>query len=380
MNRNKKIAFFIDSLNCGGAEKSLVTLLTYISHLYKITIYVVKLGGMLEKELPNNVELKQITIPRFSVFSRSKRKVSCKLNYLLFAKKPNPVESYWKHYCKFIPSISEHFDIAIAYQQGFPTYFVVEKVSASKKIAWINADIIKQNYTKHFNIVYYNYYDNIVCVSVNLKQLLLSDYSIFNDKMIVINDIIPAERIIEKSKQRINDFHDACVNIVTVGRLTPVKGFDLALEAARKLQSQNVLFKWYFIGEGSERTFIERQISKFQLEDKIILTGALSNPYPYIRMADIYVQPSYSEGFGIALREAMILCKPIIATNFEVVYNLIDNGRNGIICKKDGDDIAHNVLMLKNDKTLCKHLILNLMSDLKDFTNNELGLITQLLN
>lgn len=360
----KHIVFFIDSLGCGGAEKSLVTLLSYISKKYHITVYAVALGGLLESDLPDEVELKQVAIPKFSLYSRCKKKVSFIYNYLK-GKRPNPVESYWQHYSKFIPPISEQFDIAIAYQQGFPTYFVAEKVKANKKIAWINADIIRQNYTKQFNIKYYGYYNNIVCVSLNLKKILLSDYAVFKEKMAVINDIIPVEKIIEMSTWPIDNFHaSTCVNIVTVGRLTPVKGYDLALKAAYILHSQNISFKWFFIGDGSERNFIEEQISKLQLGNNIILTGTLPNPYPYIRMADIYVQPSYSEGFGIALREAMILCKPIVATDFEVVHNLISDNKNGLICKKDANAIAQSLVRLINDVSLRNEFSNNLEKEL----------------
>lgn len=204
-----------------------------------------------------------------------------------------------------------------------------------------------------------------MCVSLNLKKILLSDYAVFKEKMAVINDIIPVEKIIEMSTWPIDNFHaSTCVNIVTVGRLTPVKGYDLALKAAYILHSQNISFKWFFIGDGSERNFIEEQISKLQLGNNIILTGTLPNPYPYIRMADIYVQPSYSEGFGIALREAMILCKPIVATDFEVVHNLISDNKNGLICKKDANAIAQSLVRLINDVSLRNEFSNNLEKEL----------------
>lgn len=352
MDKKLKLAFFIDDLGCGGAEKSLVTLLSYIHPYYDISVYVVRRGGVLEKELPSSVKLLQIPIPKLPLISRLKKVLYVKAKYLLFREKINPVEAYWKYYGKYISNMDNAFDVAIAYQQGFPTYYVLERVRAQKKICWINADISALRYDPEFNAKVYEGYDSIVAVSEKLREMLLNDYQIMKGKLHVVNDIVPASLISKSAKEFIAGLDTPKLTLTTVGRLVPVKGYDLAISAAAILRDKGYDFKWYFVGDGVLRPQIEDKIHKLGLNDYIILTGSLSNPYPYIANADIYVQPSISEGFGIALSEAKILCRPIVSTDFEVVYNLIRDNENGLICRKNAMALAQAIERLINDVAL----------------------------
>lgn len=381
MDKKLKLAFYIDSLGCGGAEKSLVTLLSYIHPYYDIVVYVVKRGGVLETELPIGVELMQLQIPKFSMLARFRKALYVKAKSLFYKNEVNPVESYWRYYGKYIKKLSSKFDVAIAYSQGFPTFFVAEKVDATRKLAWINADIIKQKYTYSFNIKFYRNFDRVVCVSENLKNIMLSQYSDLLNKFVVINDIVPANTITNKSKQKIEDVDNSLIKIVTVGRLVRIKGYDLAIGAAAILKDRNIRFKWYFIGDGPERETLSSKIADLGLEDNIILKGALNNPYPYVKAANIYVQPSYSEGFGISLCEAKILYRPIVATDFEVVHNLIENNVNGLISKKDAVAIAQSIERLINDESLRNRLSKNLEMELNAKNEDtELNRVIELIN
>lgn len=380
--KKKKIAFFIDSLSCGGAEKSLTTLVQLLdSKIYDIAIYVVKANGTFEPFIPKTIPINIINIPNFSICQRAKKTFFTFVEKNLITHKYiHPVEAYWKYYGKYIPRLEETFDVAIAYQQGFPTYYVNEKVRAQKKICWINADISSQGYNPEFNTKMYETYNHVVAVSEKLQEMLLSDYPSLYNKIYVINDIVPASIIRELSYEITPDLESPILTLTTVGRLVPVKGYNLAIDAAAILRDRGYKFRWFFVGDGVMKSQIETSIHNLGLHNFIILTGLITNPYPYISKADIYVQPSISEGFGIALSEAKILGRPIVSTNFEVVYNLIRDEENGLICQKDAESLANSIERLITDVSLRNRLSENLNIELQTKgKNTELNNIMELI-
>lgn len=154
--------------------------------------------------------------------------------------------------------------------------------------------------------------------------------------------------------------------VVTVGRLVKPKGYDLAIQASKIIKDKGIDFKWYFVGDGPERLVIEQDVQKYNLQENIILTGAQSNPYTYIKNADIYVQTSRFEGYCLTLGEARILNKPVISTNFEVVYNQIRDGENGLIVEMDPQKIADAIIRLFTDKELRNNIVENLKQEKKE--------------
>ena len=75
-------------------------------------------------------------------------------------------------------------------------------------------------------------------------------------------------------------------------------------------------FKWYIIGFGPEEELIRQRIAEYKMESHVILLGKKENPYPYIKTCDIYIQPSRYEGKSVSVREAQILCKLVIITDY----------------------------------------------------------------
>lgn len=119
--------------------------------------------------------------------------------------------------------------------------------------------------------------------------------------------------------------------ITTVGRLVTQKGYDIAIEAAHILKEQGADFTWMVCGEGPERKMLEEKIGQYGLQKDFILLGVQANPYPYMKAGDIYVQTSRFEGYCLTLTEARILNRPCVATNFDVVYDQMVQGENGLV-------------------------------------------------
>ena len=356
MADKKSVLFFIDSLTCGGAEKSLISLLPLLDYSkIDVDLMMVHRGGIFEKFIPEWVKI--VDFPN----SKGLWKEICLFGFRIARRLfPNRhgAEMRWQVVSSAYPELDKSYDVAIAYQQGFPTYYLSEKVTAAKKIAWINVDLEKAGYRAAFNRPFYDKMNKVVPVSDRLCEMLnLSNY-VDSCKLYTVFDILNVDLIKKMSHETLqrktnsNDFI-----IVTVGRLAAPKGYDLAVEAAKILKTQGISFKWFFVGDGELRHEIEQMIEVYGLNSNIFLVGMTPNPYPYMAMADIYVQTSKFEGFGLTLNEARILNKPVISTNFPVVYNQLRDGENGLICDMNAESIAEKIMLLASSIPLREKLI-----------------------
>lgn len=389
----KKILFVIDSLNCGGAEKSLISLLSLLDYSkYEVDLQLSKIEGMFLELLPKEVnvlpELDFYNFCELSILNQIKtfnyHYIASKIKLFIMSRlnnnKLHGAQIFWKNCKNSFGVLDCRYDIAIAYNQGFPTYFVADKVKAIKKIAWVNTDYVKAGYKADIDEKYYDKFDNIVAVSEEAKIILENTFPKFKNKLLVIKDINNAELIkkMANEKEVFKESDDIIIKIATVGRLVKLKGYDLAIEAATLLDKNKIRFKWYVIGEGPERYIIEKMIKERGLAEKFILLGQKSNPYPYMKCCDIYVQTSRFEGFGLTIAEAKILNKLIITTNFDAVHNQIVDGKNGVIVDMKGQAISKAIIDFIQNKYL-KNYILNQLKSEKKGNEEEINKFYKLI-
>ena len=138
-------------------------------------------------------------------------------------------------------------------------------------------------------------------------------------------------------------------------------------------------FQWFFVGGGSLLEELKDIVKRKNLSAEIIFTGETSNPYPFMKAADIYVQTSKNEGFGITIGEAKILHKPIVSTNFPVIHNQLTDGVNGMIVGMSGKEIADGVLRLLNNKDLQKKFMSNLQKENNTTSETESAKVISLI-
>lgn len=366
----KKILFVIDSLGCGGAEKSLVSLLPLLNRdKYEIHLWMLNRGGVFESLLPLDIIIEQE--PSYNLletmgmrWAHLQYSLSFRFKHLI-GKREHGAETLWKSVGAVYQVPKQEYDVAIAYQQGFPTYLVATKVRAKKKIAWVNADIFAAGYDVAFNAAFYHQYDVIVPVSKKLEVILEKNYPQYTSKYHCIYDILTPDIIIRQSQEFIKEHIEDGINsvFVTTGRLASPKNYLLAVEAAKLLRTKGIHFKWYFIGEGSERTKIEALIDKYELGNNVILLGMRQNPYPYMARCTVYVQTSLFEGFGLTIAEAKILGKPVVSTNFDVVHNQLKHEENGLIAKMTPESVAKNIIRMIEDEDLRHRIVENVRKE-----------------
>lgn len=383
----KKVLFVIDSLHCAGAEKSLTTLLSLLDYSkYDVDLQLFGYGGALEELVPKEVNiLKPMEYIKFSSLSTKNavikslknmnfKMLSSRLKFSLAIRKNNysnaqKARIYWQKVSNVIEENNKEYDIAISYAQGVPTFYVAEKVCAKKKLAWVNVSYKLGEEDRAFQEQFYDKYNKIVAVSDSAKNIFLETFPKYTDKLEIIYDINDANFIRRMSEQgqSYNDNYTG-LRILTIGRLANQKGYDIALEACKILKEKGIEFKWYSLGIGPLKEEIEKYINENNLENNFKLLGVKSNPYPFIKDCDIYVQTSRFEGFGIAIAEARMLNKPVVTTRFDAVYNQMKDRKNGLVVDMNSQGIVNGILELINNKKLTNEIISYLKTEKKGNT------------
>lgn len=388
------ILFVIHRLGAGGAEKSLVSLLRALPlDMLNVDLMAVDPSGIFCSQVP--VEVKMVDAPRELICQRARitdrqfwkssslricavkiygivsDHIRGKKNRLLMCHDQYYNEVWRKH----IPECPKQYDVAISYIDGL-NYYVIDHVKAKKKILWCHNDYNKLDYVSSYDRVYYEKADVVCTISETCRRALIENFPQFANKFKVIENISSARWIHEQSENLIEMEHagdgfisDTRFRIVSIGRLTEQKGFEYAVNAARILKDKEIDFCWYVLGEGPLRKSLEEHAVNIGVSDRIKFIGIRSNPYPYIRLADVFAMPSLFEGKSIALDEAKILCRPIIVTDYPTVYDAIEDRRTGLIVKKNAPAIAAAILQLYNDKDL-RHS-LSIMLSHEDFSNEK---------
>jgi len=351
----KKILFVIDSLDCGGAEKSLVTLLKFIDFSnFEIDLQLHSRGGLFEKLVPPEVTVRAVQLSS----GVGHLKYTLARAHFLFLrvlnknKQKHNSQLYWQSFKNCHLAVEKSYDIAIGYGQGFSTYFVADKVIATTKYTWLNNDYIKAGYNLQFDIPFYNQFHKIVVVSDENERVFQQYLKSVNKELptVVIRDIVDEIEISKKAQVEIELVKDeSVITVVTVGRLTNQKGLSLAIAACKILIDSGKKIVWYAVGEGEERAALTELIAQNGLQEQFILLGLKANPYPYVKIADIYVQSSISEGLCITLIEARLLQKPIVTTNFPSAYGIIKHNETGLICEMDAVAIAKSIAKYIDD-------------------------------
>lgn len=375
MGNKIKIAIVTRKMVMGGIEKSLITLITELQKIdAEITLYLESTGGELFDEIPEGTNVVDIFENKCNsvdlIKKLCKRKKFGKAVYVVLAYIYNklgldPVQA-WKYTCKYLDIQREEYDYVFSYGApvAFSMVFADCNLKAAKKYTWIHnvIDNITLDAKKYSYL--FKPFDKIVCVSKEAERIfdiMLPEYA--KHSMIFYN-YLNREEILNRAEELI-DYGYEGTKIVTIGRMCYEKGQDIIPEITRKLNEDGYIFKWYCIGDGESWQSVKNKIEAFGLSEKIILLGNQNNPYPYLKAADIYCQPSRSEGFGITISEAKIFDLPIVATDFAGASEQLTDRETGLIVKFDIDDIYHALKAILDDADMAERFKINLKNDRK---------------
>ncbi|MCW9130893.1 glycosyltransferase [Bacillus paramycoides] len=375
----KNILFVINNLNCGGAEKALISLLETINYsMYNVDLFLFKHEGLFFRKIPQQVNLLEepfeyqyfdMSMKKAIIRCIQKGRIDIALSRVcagyIFKSEKNRArceQRVWKYISKSVKRINKKYDIAIGYLEKNPIYFCIDKVNAKKKIGFIHNDYDELGMDPNIDMEYFSKLVNIVTVSEECANVLKQRFPMYKKKVKVMHNIVSPNIINKMSLEKIDMKHKE-IKIVSVGRLNYQKGFEMAIEACKELVDNGYKITWYVVGEGEERALLESVIEENNLQGTFILLGIKENPYPYIREANIYVQPSRFEGKSIAIDEAKILHKPIVVTNFSTAKDQIKNEENGIIVEMNPFAISEGIKKLIDNEELRNKLTSNLSKE-----------------
>ncbi|MFR6667232.1 MAG: glycosyltransferase, partial [Thomasclavelia spiroformis] len=147
------------------------------------------------------------------------------------------------------------------------------------------------------------------------------------------------------------EYDNNCIKLLSIGRFSNAKNFDNIPAICKYIVDKGVDIKWYIIGYGGNEQLIKDKIQEYNMSNHVFILGKKENPYPYIKACDIYVQPSRYEGKAVTVREAQILCKPVVITSYPTSKSQVVDGVDGIIVPMDNEGCAQGIVdFIKNTK------------------------------
>lgn len=365
----KKIVFFVQHMLCGGVENALI----FLTHeLYcagdDVTIYVISENGDFMSRIPKGVKQKKIPLPakveRYLPVGGTKLTIRRNIAEHHYIRALINLKNHIINNSGFaelnvdfdsIPKLNEEYDIAVNFHihSPFLVRYLSEKVTAKRKFTWIHNDFSTTGYDIKQLQPYLECCEKFYCVSKQLMKEFTEIFPEYKNKTFVIYNIVPVNDILKKSEGDCPEYKLVPKNVLkllSVGRLECQKGYDLAIQVCKQLVDHGLEFKWFILGEGSERAILEKMVKKYKLQGTLFFLGIKMNPYPYFKNCDIYVQTSRHEGYVTTVTEAKIFNLPIVCTDVSGAREQIEDGKTGYITTFDVDDIAYKIEILIKDQ------------------------------
>lgn len=360
----KKILFVVTYFDCGGINRALQNLLNRIDvNRYEIDVFGLVPDGMFAdlykncRVLPRQLLLSAL-MARYAQ-QTGVMKVLCLLVKVLnkatkgtfgLRIKQNTAKHLMKH----------NYHTVVAFSEGAPTAFI-GLMRHPNSVAWIHCD-----YASYRNLngdvderALYSLYKHIVCVAEYPRQSFLSYFPELVSRTTAIYNIQDDAMMKSLAEKEVKEaFSENVFNIVSIGRLDPVKRLSMVPILAKQIADAGCRFKWYVIGPKGGTTDeydnLMKNISDQGVGNQVIYLGEKNNPYAYISRSDILVNTSISEACPYVINEAKILHIPVVCTNFGSAIEFVDNEVNGFISPIE--EMSKIIISYIKDKNLQKRI------------------------
>lgn len=366
-------------MEVGGAERALLGLLNALdTNRVDVDLFINQHTGEFMKLIPEKInllpEIKSYSLIRKPIVESVKKgKWGIAIARLVARNKykhevsERKIEGCSNHYAmdqviKHLPSLYDlgEYDLALSFID--PSHIIHEKVLAKKRLEWLHTDFTALNIDDRCVERTWGRDDYIVAVSHDMAERFKEKYPQYASKVIVIENILSPESVrMEAANGKAFEMENCgeAIKILSIGRICYEKHFDIIPDVAVLLKQNGLMFEWFIVGPGDASEIMERA-SELGVDSYIHFVGKKDNPYPYIKACDIYVQPSRREGKSVTVREAQIMCKPVIITRYPTSGSQVQDGVDGLICEMDKEGVAGAIIKLVNDvecrNRLCDYL------------------------
>ena len=381
MVNKKNVLFVVDERRMGGVSILLSDILHKINlNKYNIDVLVLHDDGDYLEDLPKEVNVFFGTQFFMSVDytisevlkSMNLKRIFAKTRLVLLMKTKRIGKRIIKERKKIL---KKQYDVEITFKDGFCALFTAYGDSL-KKYHWLHADYRLFDSTSKYHDLFqeiYPRFDKIIGISNGILEHFKEKYEV--NKTDVIYNLIDVDKVINKSNEKKIKFDNNELNLVAVGRLHPVKGYDRLIEAFHRLDIENKLknVKMRIIGDGPMYEILKNKIKEYHLEDKILLLGRMTNPYPYLKASDMFIMCSTSEGYPLVLIESLILHVPIFSLRLASIDEIMKKGY-GLIYENDEENLYKGLLEVINNK----NQIDKYKDNLKDYNYDTKKIINQI--
>lgn len=359
MRFKKRILFINGHLNAGGVERSLVDVLRHMDYTkYAVDLLLLEDTGDYASELPSEVKVLFRDIHHtYGSFASSIRRcivahdwMCLRLRFLFLLQK-----FFGACALKRVATIllgKHHYDCVIGFRPGICSDLAAYSVQTDRKITWWHHGEFNVDCATYGNMC--SKMNAVAVVSQSCKAMLQEKLPELESKLVCIPNMLDAVAIGQKAGN--SPYTGDMLHIVSVGRLAPEKHFENIIPVAKMLRDMSTDFVWHIVGDGSEQARLESLIVENDLKDHVILEGSKTNPYPYMKYADLFVHPSYVESHGLTVLEAMALDVPCVVTKSRGPCEFIKDGVNGLLTEQSPESLAEEVLAILNDKKLYQHI------------------------
>ena len=373
----KRIFISMHYMELGGAEMSLIGLLQALDFSkYEVDLFVFSHQGDLMQFIPKEVNL----LPEIKEYSMIERPMTEALMAGAYRVVLERLKARWlfRRYLKrkgltesaalfqyignsvtsVLPSLEYlgMYDLAISFLS--PHNVVRDKVRAKKKICWIHTDYTRIDVNAKLELPVWDSYDHVISISSDVTKNFLKIFPSLKDKVVEMENILSSEFVRKRAEEfdASSELYGDGIKILSVGRFCEAKNFDNVPDICKRICEQGIDLRWFLIGYGDD-SLIRQRILEAGMEDHVIILGKRTNPYPYINACDIYVQPSRYEGKSVTVREAQMLCKPVVVTNYSTAKSQIKHGMDGVIVPMDNESCAQSMFDFIKDLKLRQQIV-----------------------
>lgn len=351
MNK-RSILFCINYMHTGGVEKSLLSLIDALPRdRFEIHLALMQHKGELLNSIPDDVQLHILTdierhMPRLAYPLRHAGGICGPMSYLA-AKLRGSLIPYYHRILGDNPALGgRHFDIAVSYQgpNELLDWYVPTHISADRYAAWIHFDISHSYINPRTQRTVYPLYDRIFIISESAREVFCKVFPDFADRAEVLHNVVDTCRVRMLADEYNVETAADITTICTVGRVSREKAPDFAVETAIALKRRGFRFRWLWVGEGDMLQCCRKAVAKAGLDDSLQFVGLKANPYPYMKAADVYVQPSRHEGYCITLAEARAFGMPTVCTAFAGSEQTAGLPNAQILAAPSADEMADAII------------------------------------
>lgn len=386
--KKNKILIIMPGLFIGGAERSLLGILDTIDYTRnEVFLFLYRHEGEFLKSIPTHVNVLPY-MPQYATFdvpikslltgkqfmfgiARLISKIAMSLHCHVTGEKKGiwMQMQYTSRFLQFLlPNVPGKYDLGIMFLGVADT--LINKVDAKVKVTWCHTDYDSLMPSKKMDRQVYDRLDWIVNVSESCTQIFNNHYPQYRAKTVTIENILAKTVVVSESQEPVSDFGDTGeIKLLSIGRFNEIKNFHNIPLFCRALRYHNLNVHWYIIGYGMDEQRIRDSISKNEMEKYVTVLGKKENPYPYIANCDLYVQPSLLEGKCVTVREAQLLGKPVVITNYATSASQLEDGVDGVIVPMDNEGCARGIAELLRDPEKMKRLSETCLQ--RDYSNAE---------